>query len=63
MIKATDIISGIESVLNRTTQESIMEHYLGVEVSKARFCNPLRNDKSPGCSFFYSHEGMLFFKD
>lgn len=63
MIKATDIVTGLDQILRATTQEALMEHYLGLEVSKKLVTNPMRNDRSPGCSFFYSPNGTLYFKD
>lgn len=63
MIKASNIVTGLDQILRYATQESLMEHYLGIKVTKKLVTNPMREDQSPGCSFFYSPSGILFFKD
>lgn len=51
-------------VLERLTQEQIMEYYLGCKIHlKKRFCSPLRKDDHPSCGFFYNKEGTLIFND
>lgn len=52
-----------EYLLNRNTQETYMEHYLGVPISKKIIKSPLRNDKKPTCSFYKNKKGDLYFKD
>ena len=51
-------------ILDRLSQEQIMEYYLGCKVHlKKRFCSPLRKDTNPSCGFFYNKEGDLIFND
>ena len=52
-----------ELILQKLSQEAIMEHYLGIHVGKGLFCSPLRNDKNPTCSFYKNKYGTLIFKD
>lgn len=52
-----------ELILQRLSEESIMEHYLGIHVGKGLVCSPFRNDKHPTCGFFRNSVGDLFFKD
>ena len=52
-----------ELILQRLSQETIMEHYLGVPVTKGLFCSPLRGDNNPTCSFYKNSRGYLIFKD
>lgn len=53
-----------ELILSRVSEESIMEHYLGVPVKKGLFCSPLRSDKHPTCTFYRSPKtGELIYKD
>lgn len=52
-----------ELILQRLSQEAIMEHYLGVHVGKGLFCSPLRKDENPTCAFFKNKRGDLIFKD
>lgn len=52
-----------ELILQRLSQEAIMEHYLGVHVCNGLFCSPLRNDKNPTCAFYKNAQGDLVFKD
>lgn len=50
-------------VLQRVTQEQIMQRYLGVTIqTKHKFCSPLRPDRSPTCGFKY-YGGRLRFRD
>lgn len=50
-----------ESILAKVTEEDIFEHYLGVPcVGKKFFCNPFREDKNPTCSFYFTHDGVIF---
>ena len=41
----------------------IFYHYLGVKQKGTVFCSPLRNDKNPSCSLYYSSSGNMRFKD
>lgn len=51
-------------ILERVSQEQIMEFYLCVPIqTKTKFCSPLRKDKNPSCSFFYTKQGKLCFRD
>lgn len=54
-----------ELLLSKYSQETYMEHYLGVPVKKGLFCSPpfIRNDKQPTCSFYKNKRGILKFKD
>ena len=52
-----------ELILQRTSQEAIMEHYLGVHVGKGLIRSPLRNDNNPTCSFYKNRNGDLIFHD
>lgn len=52
-----------EFILKRIPQEQIYKRYLGIEpVLDQRFCNPLRNDENPTCSFGHI-AGKLVFRD
>lgn len=51
-------------ILNRVSEEKLMEHYLGVPVKKGLFRSPLRNDVRPTMSFYRSNKtGRLIVKD
>lgn len=54
-----------ELLLSKATQETYMEHYLGVPVKKGLFCSPsvIRIDKQPTCAFYKNKRGVLKFKD
>jgi hypothetical protein len=49
-------------LFDRVRQEDVYEKYLGFCDLNSKYCNPLRNDSDPGCSFYW-HNGILFFKD
>ena len=53
-----------ENLLKYVYQEEIFEKYLGfsVELGK-KYCNTLRDDKNPDCSFYYSDNQILYFVD
>lgn len=55
----------ITNVLKYLTQEQIYEHYFGQSISLTdKYKNPLRQDESPGCQFFYSTKSnKLLFND
>ncbi len=50
-------------ILNRVSEEQLMEHYLGIPVKKGLFVSPLRQDKNPTCAFYRNRKGDLIFKD
>ena len=52
-----------ELILQRVSQETIMEHYLGVHVSRGLIRSPLRRDNKPTCSFYINKSGDLIFHD
>jgi hypothetical protein len=61
----TDLRITKELLLSKNTQETYMEHYLGVPVKKGLFCSPaiIRADKTPTCAFYKDKRGILKFKD
>lgn len=50
-------------LLEKQSQETYMEYYLGIPVKKGLFKSPLRQDNSPTCSFYVNKAGELIFKD
>lgn len=52
-----------EVLLKAHSQETYLEHYLGIPVKKGLFVNPLRNDKNPTASFYQNKNGDIIFKD
>jgi hypothetical protein len=51
-------------ILRRVTEEQIFERYLGIKPDySGLFCNPLREDKSPGCGFYINKQDRIKFKD
>lgn len=51
-------------ILNRVAEEDIFQRYLGIKPQyNVVFCNPLREDKSPGCTFYVNSDGRIKFKD
>lgn len=52
-----------EYLLERNTQETYLEYYLGISVKKGLFKSPLRDDKSPTCAFYRNSNGDIIFKD
>jgi hypothetical protein len=53
-----------DNILDRVSQEDIFRYYTGMPVSgQKRYCSPLRDDRSPGCSFYYSNSNRLYFQD
>lgn len=54
-----------EYLYQNISQESIMEHYLGVPVKKGLFVCPssIRHDTKPTCAFYKNGKGNLIFKD
>lgn len=52
-----------ELILNKVSEEQIMEHYLGIKIQKGLFKSPLRQDKRPTCGFYRNRRGRLIMKD
>ncbi len=54
-----------EFLFEHISQETIMEHYLGVPVKKGLFICPstIRKDTRPTCAFYKNSKGNLIFKD
>ena len=52
-----------ELILSKVSEETLMEHYLGLPVKKGIFKSPLRTDNNPTCSFGRDSYGRLIFKD
>jgi len=51
-------------ILSKVSQEQIFEHYLPIKVTtEGLIKSPLRNDKNPTASFYYSQNGKLRFRD
>lgn len=50
-------------LLTKQSQETYLEYYLGIPVKKGLFRSPLRDDKSPTCSFYRNKAGDIIFKD
>jgi hypothetical protein len=49
-------------ILSKVSEEEIFERYL-CPVTTKKVCNPLREDRTPTCSFFRGRNGMLMFMD
>lgn len=63
-MRGADFFSPRELILREVTQEKLMSYYLGLEIDLSRkYASPLRQDNSPGCSFWYSPKGILYFND
>lgn len=54
-----------EFLFSQISQETLMEHYLGVPVKKGLFVCPssIRKDTKPTCAFYKNNKGTLIFKD
>ena len=50
-------------ILSKVSEETLMEHYLGIPVKKGLFKSPLRRDTRPTVSFYRSSKGALMYKD
>lgn len=50
-------------ILQKVSEENIMEFYLGIHVKKGLHVSPLRNDKKPTASFYRNKKGDLIFHD
>lgn len=49
-------------LFDRISQEDVYVRYFGFCELNRKYCNPLRNDSDPQCSFYW-HNGVLFFND
>lgn len=52
-----------ELILNSVSEETLMEHYLGIPVRKGLFKSPLRSDSKPTCAYYRNKKGDLVFHD
>lgn len=52
-----------ELLLKYYNQETYLEHYLGIPVTKKLVVSPLRNDHTPTASFYKNKSGDIIFKD
>ena len=52
-----------DMLLNKYSEETFMEYYLGFPVDKKLHTSPLRDDHNPTCSFFRTTNGTLLFHD
>ena len=52
-----------ELLLQHNSEETYMEHYLGIPVKKGLWVSPLRPDKKPTASFYRNKKGDLIFHD
>lgn len=54
-----------EFLLQKNSQETYFEHYLGIPVKKGLFRSPslIRSDTKPTCSFYKNKSGELKYKD
>lgn len=52
-----------EVILKYVSEETLMEHYLGIPVKRGLFRSPLRQDNNPTCGFLRDKLGRLVFKD
>jgi len=50
-------------ILEQADQTELMEHYLNRKITGEPVTNPFRSDNHPGCTFWYSQDGRLFFTD
>ena len=51
-------------ILSKINQESIMEHYTGLDVSSNKLAlSPFRNDHKVTCAFYKSKSGVLYLHD
>lgn len=63
MYKVEPITITKSLILNKVSEETLMEHYLGIPVKKGLFKSPLRKDSRPTVSFYRSNKGVLMYKD
>lgn len=59
-MKLLDLVLNKKYLLDRLSQEQIFEYYMGFPVSEGFHKNPLRNDGSPGCKFYYEDDRLIF---
>lgn len=53
-----------DNILKRISEEDIFEKYLGIRPNYSKqFCNPLRKDEHPGCSFYIDSRNRIKFVD
>lgn len=52
-----------EVLLNHTTEEVYMTHYLGIIPGSGLYRSPMRQDNNPTCGFYRNTAGDLIFKD
>lgn len=52
-----------EYLLQKASQETYLEYYLGISVKKGLFISPLRDDNKPTCAFYRNSQGDIIFKD
>ena len=50
-------------LLDKASQETYLEYYLGIPVKKGLFKSPLREDNNPTCAFYKNASGDIIFKD
>jgi hypothetical protein len=51
-------------ILQRISQEQIMEKYLNIPVqTKQQILSPFRNEGTPSCGFYYNNQGRLRIRD
>ncbi len=56
--------ANIQFILDHANEEELMEYYLGIPVQfKTPVLSPLRHDEYPSCTFYYAHNGRLYFRD
>ena len=63
MIFELEPVLNKQYLLSKHSQETYIEHYLGIPIKKGLFKSPLRNDNNPTCSFYTNKSGDLIFKD
>lgn len=51
-----------ELILNSVSEETLMEHYLGVPVKKGLLKSPLRQDNKPTCAFYRNKKEILYLR-
>ena len=52
-----------ESILEKVSQEQVMEYYSGVPLRSGNFCSPFRVDRKPSCGYYYSNDNILYLND
>lgn len=58
-----DNVISKQFLLEKNSQETYLEYYLGIPVKKGLFKSPLRIDNSPTCSFYRNSVGDIILKD